>query len=225
MNDATTPDLAIYYTVHIALRRAAHRLAATAATIETARSQHRRAFAKYWRGYKGEILAHHTIEDVVLFPALIERVPFAAALIARTDCEHHELDVLMARIDAAVAAVVAGAPIGELENTIRELASYMDRHLDFEDEEILPLFERHFTAEEYAEFDNQAKKQIKPGKQLAFTIAFVVAEMTPEQRATTLRDAPLAFRILYRLTRRSFARLEADVFGARPSNDSEPAVA
>ena len=71
----------------------------------------------------------------------------------------------------------------------------------------------HFTAEEYAALDQRAMKSQPLSKQTAFTVAFVAAAMAPDTLRAVLAEAPLPFRVLYRLTRRSFARLEAQVFG------------
>src|SRR4051812_35645993 len=76
---SSTPDLTTYRAVHAALRGSAH--AMTGADTRT------KAFAKYWKGYAGEVLAHHTVEDDYFFPALVARVPFAAGLIERTDAD------------------------------------------------------------------------------------------------------------------------------------------
>ena len=153
-NDTLTPDLTSYLTVHRCLRAA--------------------ALARYWKGYAGEVLAHHTIEDVIFFPALVERVPVAAELIGRTDKDHDHLDHLMEEIGQAMAALAAGDDAGRVTPLLADLAEHMDAHLGFEDEDVLPLFERHFTAAEYAALDEQALKHLGLGKQAAFTVPFVM---------------------------------------------------
>jgi hemerythrin-like domain-containing protein len=210
----TTPDLTTYRAVHHALREAAGRMAAAAGTLR--RSDWRRidAFARYWKGYAGEVLAHHTIEDETFFPALAERSPVAADLIARTDADHHHLDELMAAIDAAVATMVRGEGPGELPDLLGQLAVHMDEHLDFEDEDVLPLFERHFTGEEYAALDEAAVKSLGLGAQAAYTVPFLVYWTDPTVAAELLAGAPLPFRILHRLTRRRHAKLTATTLGA-----------
>src|SRR5262245_13846873 len=126
----TTPDITITYrAVHRALRAGAHRLADSAAEPRSAARV--RAIAKYWKGYSAEVLAHHSAEDDIFFPALVERVPCAAELMARTDADHHYLDELMALADSEVAAVEQGAGQQVLARVFAELAELMDRHLDF----------------------------------------------------------------------------------------------
>jgi len=221
----TAADLTGYRAVHLALRRAPHRLAAAARTLAVGPGAGHRgraaAIAKYWRGYAGEVLVHHTIEDVHMFPALVARVPVAADLIARTDDEHHHLDDLMDAIGAAVEKVewsVVRSPgvladhAMVLAGLFDELAAHMDGHLAFEDADILPLFERHFTQEEYAELDEAAMKSIGLGRQAAFTVPFIAAAQTPDVRTQLFAGAPAPFHVLYRLTRGRHARLERRAF-------------
>src|SRR5262245_49181926 len=101
----TTPDLTSYYAVHAALRGGANRLATGATTLDRRDRRRLTAFRKYWSGYVGEVMAHHTIEDEYFFPALAAQVPVAAELIGRLDQEHHELDALMAAITDAIDSV------------------------------------------------------------------------------------------------------------------------
>src|SRR5262245_8755527 len=103
----TTPDLTSYRAVHTALRRAPRQLEHAVRTLDPTDGRRVKALATYWKGYAGEVLAHHTIEDEHFFPALVARVPGTAALIERTDAEHHELDELMGRCTAAVASFAA----------------------------------------------------------------------------------------------------------------------
>jgi hypothetical protein len=89
----------------------------------------------------------------------------------------------------------------------------MDEHLDFEDADILPLFERHFNAPEYDALHQQANKHLGFGRQAAFTIPFAAAVMTPEEFQDALGTAPLPIRALHRLTRPGFDRMTRTAFG------------
>jgi len=96
---------------------------------------------------------------------------------------------------------------------LRDLAAHMDAHLDFEDADILPLYVRHFTAEEYDALNARALKSLGIGKQAAFTVPFIALSITPAEREHVLGEAPAAFRLLFRMTRRRHARLVATAFG------------
>ncbi len=89
----------------------------------------------------------------------------------------------------------------------------MDGHLQYEDDEILPLFAEHFSQEEYDVLEQQAMKQTGIGPQAAFAIPFVVDAATPEQFAAIFATAPAPLRICCRLTRGRHARLAARALG------------
>lgn len=197
-----TPDLSTYYGVHRAIRRGAHLLADTVMTADA------KAIDAYWRGFSGEIHAHHTVEDELFFPALVERVPVAAELMARTDADHAYLDELLRFCSSEVAAIQRGAGRHALCRGFAELAQLMDRHLDFEDEDIVPLFQRHFSKAEYDAIEQMAIKSTGVGPQAAFTVPFVVEALDPETRAEVLASAPIALRVLYRLTKGRYQRME-----------------
>jgi hemerythrin-like domain-containing protein len=208
-----TPDLTSYHAGHTALRRGTRALARAAAELDPGDRRRSKAFARYWKGYEGEVHAHHTIEDDVFFPVLVERVPVAAELIGRTDADHARLDELMTLVGGAVADLAAGRPSPVLVDGLRELADLMDAHLGFEDADILPLFERHFTAEEYTDLDDQAAKALGISKQAAFTVPFIASMLDPDVLDQVFGDAPVAFRLLLRATRRSHARLATRALG------------
>ena len=209
----SAPDLTLYRAVHQALRGGASGLAEAAGDIQNADDRRRKAFVRYWKGYEGEVLGHHTVEDDHFFPALVERVPVAGELIERTAADHQHLDELMEAISRDVAAVAHGGPAGRLPGLTRELDQHMVDHLDFEDRDILPLFERHFDAEEYEALNDAAMKSVGVGRQAAFSVPFVVAALTPEQAGAILPTAPMGLRIVNRLFQGPHARLTQRAFG------------
>lgn len=213
------PDLTSYYAIHTALRRGARALARSAETIPDGDQRRRTALARYWAGYAGEVLAHHTIEDEVFLPALVARVPMATDLLARTDDEHHQLDAAMEQADQAFRSLVDGV-VGAQEEVAAALAAVadlMDRHLDFEDADVLPLFQRHFTGAEYEALDDQAKKALGLGKQAAFTVPFVAHWIDDDVRDRVFGAAPFAFRALWWATRGSHRRLTVAALGSAAS--------
>ena len=207
-------DLTSYRAVHRAVRAAARRLSTTVTAIPTTDGRRVRGLQRYWAGYSAEVLTHHTIEDDVFFPALADRSSTMASLMARLDADHHRLDELMAEVETAITRFTdAGAP-ARAAAALAELADLMDEHLDVEDDWVLPLFTLHFTADEYAELEEQAFAAVGIGRQAMFAIPFVVRAMSDAERIATLATAPLPMRVLHALTRRSHERLHALVFGA-----------
>jgi iron-sulfur cluster repair protein YtfE (RIC family) len=166
-----------------------------------------KALQGYWAGYEYEVLHHHTVEDKVVFPALRERVATAVALTDRTDADHAELDELMEACKAAVDQLAVPGAAREATAALRALAAHMDTHLDFEDQEVLPLLARTFTQEEYAGLEQRAMETVGIGKEAAFSVPFIGAALDDAERAAVLAAAPRPMRLLYRLTRGRHARL------------------
>lgn len=221
----TTPDTAAHLAVHRALRLGPRRLAAGARSIGGGDRRRVAAVAKYWRGYQGETLCHHTIEDDVFFPALLRRVPEAAESIALADDEQHELDRLMAACGAAVDGLDPWGEVAQLQDLadrLDRLADVMDRHLDFEDTDVIPLFETWFTGEEYEDLEAKAHKATGLGRQAFFTIPFVVDAVPDDERRRILDTAPLPLRLVHRLARRPHARLAALALRPVPDRALEP---
>jgi hemerythrin-like domain-containing protein len=213
----TAADLTDYYVIHRALRVAPRRMAAAASSLVAGDRTRATALQRYWHGYAGEVLVHHTVEDDIFFPKLAERVAVPADHLARVEVDHHHLDELMDRCRAAFGRLAASPDAlaaAEAAAALVELADHMDEHLAFEDSDLLPLFERHFTEEEYRALHEAALKLVGLGRQAAFTVPFVMHWATPAEQQVLIGDAPLPFRLLWRATRRSHARLAARALGA-----------
>ena len=206
----TTPDLTSYHAVHAAIRGGARRFADAVETAPTADRRRQRAIVRYWKGFEGELHAHHTIEDDYFFPALAVRVSGAEQMLRRTDADHARLTELMEHCTAGAAALAAGAPdaFELLAGPARELSQLMDAHLAFEDAEMLPLFAQHFTTDEYVALETQAFESIGAGPQAAFPVPFVLSQLDGATRAQMLATAPRPFRVIYKLFRGRYARLE-----------------
>ena len=218
-----TPDLSRYLILHRGMRADADRLAAAvSAVVEQERTDRGHALARWYTGYHHELHAHHTIEDSVFFPAILERVAVFDSQVDRIEADHQRLEGLLVRSeitlanlsDAEVDWPEAAAAATETAN---ELSALMRVHLDFEDTEVLPLFVRHFGLEEYEDLEERARKGIRLGT-LRFTVPWFMEAATPDEQGTMLADAPFAFRLLWHVTRRRYRRMAHDAFGsARPA--------
>jgi hypothetical protein len=93
-----------------------------------------------------------------------------------------------------------------------ELRDLLADHLDFEDADVLPLFERHFSVAEYAVIDKAAVKAMSP-RQSLFTVPWFMATVDAETARKTLAEAPLALKVVHLITRRRYARLFSAAFG------------
>lgn len=208
----TVPDLTSYRAVHRAIRQGAHRLAVATGEMVASDTARVTAVRRYWQGYAGEVLAHHTVEDSVFFPALATRLASMTELFAQLDAEHHQLDEHMAEVAAALGSLDRVGGPSRASRALSALAATMDAHLDLEDELVLPMFVELFTVEEYVAMEQQAIEQIGIGRQAAFTVPFVLAA-AGDDAEHMLATAPVPFRVLHSLTKRRHARLAATAFG------------
>jgi hypothetical protein len=215
-SDRPRPDLTDYRVIHHALRTAPHRMAAALTGFQGGDRVQARALLKYWIGYAGEVFAHHTIEDDIFFPRLVERVPIAGDHLAQVEADHHRLDRLMGACHRAFTELARTTSEGsafEAAVRMRELATHMDQHLDFEDEFLVPLFGLHFTAAEYEALHEAAMKHLGIGKQAAYTVPFVMHWAEPADREKLIGEAPAIMRLLWKLTRNGHARLTTRALG------------
>ena len=112
---------------------------------------------------------HHAGEDELLYPKLIERVPAQAQT---TEEVEHEHQVIRTVLDAAAAASGAwraqpSASTGEaLAATLDELTAATVRHLDDEEQKVVPLAAVTLTQAEWNEIGHHAFGQIPEDKRL-----------------------------------------------------------
>jgi hypothetical protein len=221
MAPSTTPDLTIYHVVHRAMKADAARLANAVAGVDPGDTGRAAAFERWFDGYLGELHHHHTVEDELFFPALVEKVPVFADQVPRIDRDHARLDELLEWNTTALRDLAAGPRSwsdahAEATRSTYELAKLLDEHLGFEDDDVLPLFTRHFTADEYHVLDEQAAKH--PGiKQLLFTIPWAIDAATDDERDNAFEATPLVFKLLWYVRRRPYARLARTVFADAPA--------
>jgi hemerythrin-like domain-containing protein len=212
-----TPDLDFYYAIHRHQREDLRRLAdAVRTATEADRRGRLRPLAKWARGFSNELRTHHTVEDQVFFPAVVERVPSASRLVEDLDADHHQLDPMIDRLASGIAELadpqVPFEPVhAEMTELTAGLSEFLHRHLDVEDQDLLPLFCRHFSAAEYDALHERAQKSL-PKTGLAFAVPWNVEALDEAGKEKILTKAPLSLRLLYRATRRSHSRLVAAAF-------------
>lgn len=199
---ASTPDLESYLRVHRALRASAAQLAdATAVPCDARQAA---ALRRWYRGFAGEIRCHHHIEDELLFPALAARVATYADHAPRLDGDHAEVDQLL----DALAASLGSGDLAQAASLASGLRRHLDEHLGYEDDEIAPLFARHFTGAEFDELNARAVRMTSP-RQLLFTAPWLMSTLDATGQADVLAAAPKAMRLLWICTRGRYGRLAA----------------
>lgn len=203
-----TPDLTLYYLVHRAMRQTADQFAAAIAGLDHADRKRAADLEWWWNGFEAELHNHHTIEDELFFPALAAKVPAFATYEAGLADDHTRLSDIMAGLGEAVPRLVRGRwaePHARAVELSAELARFLHEHLTVEDEDVLPLFTRHFTAAEYEELDKEALKHA-PLKEMLFTVPWALSVLGHDERSEILAALPAPIRIIWGLTRRRYTR-------------------
>lgn len=136
LNDDGTASMASMFMMsHHAFRRDLQRFErALAAPASQLRSE---ALQEEWKNYHGALHGHHSMEDANIFPGMKQQSPALAACIDGLSRDHHQIDPLLERGDAAFAGLPDTA--GEALAIVRELQELLTPHLATEESEIIPL--------------------------------------------------------------------------------------
>ncbi|MGY1663367.1 hemerythrin domain-containing protein [Geodermatophilus sp. SYSU D00705] len=143
---------------------------------------------------------HHTGEDELLWPKLLERAAPDAALVHRMEAQHGQVEKHIDRLPAALArweAEARPAVTEEVAATFDALRAALVEHLDEEEREILPLAARHVSTEEWAELGDHGLAQMSLAE-LPIMFGSVLEEATPDEAAEMLAKLPLPVRLLAR---------------------------
>jgi hemerythrin-like domain-containing protein len=216
-----TADLTGYLAIHQAMRVANDQLVRGIGTARVADPERAAALGRWFRGYSDELRTHHHIEDDIIFPQLAGRVPAYAQYSGALAGDHDHLDRLIDALRVALRSWAQHTSASDEARDARyaaldlavELRDFLEEHLAIEDADVLPMIERHFTADEYVALEKQAGKAITI-RQAMFTAPWYMATVDVETAARTLHEAPRALRIIYALSRRRYGKLVEAAFGA-----------
>jgi hypothetical protein len=212
-----TPDLTHFFAIHRKMRIDTRRFARA---VETATSDDRGGrlvpLRRWAKGFAFELDEHHFVEDTYFFPELRARIPSAQTFLDELDADHRVVDGILSRwtrvvgglADRSVPFVSAKEEALAMAVTLRDL---LHRHLDVEDRDILPLYWRHYSREE---FDAVYQQAVNGGKKkgLSFVVPWNVECLEPADRATLIGRAPLPLKAVWWTTRGRFRRLETSAF-------------
>ncbi len=212
------PDLTLYYAIHRQMRVDTARYAtAVQDATEGDRRGRVRALARWARGFAYELDDHHYVEDAFFLPSLWAKVPSVARVLDDLDADHRAMDEILARW-TGVAARLADpqVPFGPAKDRAVELAvalrDLLDRHLEVENREVLPLFSEHYAA---AEYDAVFQQAVAGGRKtgLWFIVPWNVDALPPEARDALVAAVPPPMQAFWAATRDEFRRLVDDAFG------------
>lgn len=110
-----------------------------------------RAMLRYIDEYPERL--HHPKEDQYLFARLLTRAPQARPLVEALQAEHEEGARLIRELERLLLFFEEGWPAGAgaFQVAVDEYAEFHWKHMRKEEQELLPLAERHLAAEDWRE--------------------------------------------------------------------------
>lgn len=191
-------DVSDMYVVHRVFRREftlIPRLVREVPQGDTARAH---VVAEHLRLVVAGLHMHHTGEDELLWPLLLERAAPSAELIHTMQAQHARVDDYAERLEPLVADWESNAAAVRAEQVARlveEFWAALLEHLELEEREILPLASRHVTAEEWEQLGKHGSHQMRRD-QLPLMFGALLEETDEDERAMMLGKQPLPIRLL-----------------------------
>ncbi|NYD41252.1 hemerythrin domain-containing protein [Nocardioides panaciterrulae] len=213
-------DLATMFLMHHAFRRD---LAAFAQAVPHTPLEDRAAWLallRRWEVFAGALHHHHRGEDTWLWPALLERADRdEQAVLAAMEAEHGEIDPLLeaSRRGLALLASGRGRPDDRAALGVRLCAAResLARHLAHEERDALPILQRRLSAEEWRDLEVRFADGLRP-RDLLDLVPWAVQGLPEDGLREFRRRAGWAHRVVWRLTRRRFERLDRRAFRHLP---------
>jgi hemerythrin-like domain-containing protein len=160
---------------------------------------------------------HHTGEDELLWPKLLERVGPECATILRAEEQHERVHELLELVPARLTRFRATARPNDrdaLAATLTELDVVLREHMADEERYVLPLVEEHLTVAEWAELGERGRAGI-PKDRLLIQLGWMLDGLSRAERRDFMRPLPLAAKAAWVLIgKRQFGKEKAAVYGA-----------
>jgi hypothetical protein len=191
------PDVREMVVVHRAFRRESAAAAGYVRATPEGDIQRATVGADHLRLCMASLEMHHTGEDVVLWPLLLERAAPSTGLVETMQAQHHAVDEHVEAITPALAAWEANptkAAGDQLATLLEGLTAALVEHL--EEREIPPLASRHVTGAEWNQMGEHGKDSMSPS-QLPIMFRLVLEDADDAECARMLGNLPLPIRLCH----------------------------
>lgn len=160
---------------------------------------------------------HHEIEDELLWPLLLRRVPDELAPVVHLmETQHATVEGALAEVDGLLPrwrATAEGTVRDRLGGVLDELYAGLSEHLDAEEQRLLPLAAQCVTPAEWAALGAEGRRRGRRAEGL-LVLGMFGYEGPPEVLARMLAAVPAPVRaVLLPLSRRAFRRHARAVHG------------
>ncbi len=194
------PDVHEMVVVHRAFRREFSAIADMIRRTPDGDTRRATVVADHLRLGLAGLHMHHTGEDVILWPLLLERAAPSTGLVETMQAQHHGVEARTEAITPALAAWEATptAARGEkLAGLVDEFTAALVEHLDLEEREILPLAARHLTVAEWTQLGQHGQDAMS-ASQKPIMFGLLLEDVDPDERALMLGTLPPPIRLLVR---------------------------
>ena len=141
---------------------------------------------------------HHTTEDDLIWPKLLDRPGFDTPLVERMEAQHLQIDVSVAEVRAATSAWRSDptpATSLALADRIRKFLVILEGHLDEEEQVVVPLIDRHLTEAEWQDVGKRGFEKFTTAQRWIAT-GQMVEVATPEGEAMMFGKLPPPVKVL-----------------------------
>jgi hemerythrin HHE cation binding domain-containing protein len=135
---------------------------------------------------------HHTVEDELVWPMLVERVPQARPALDALESQHEHIDPLIER------AGDTRIPLAERATALQELHDALNAHLDAEERDAVPLIQRHLTRADWERVEERAARGVSR-KRLPLVYGWLTSAGDAELLALAATNVPPLAYWLFRL--------------------------
>ena len=159
---------------------------------------------------------HHTTEDDLIWPRLLDRAGLDAPLVERMEEQHQQIDASVSEMRAATLAWRSDptpATSSELADCIGEFLVVLEGHLDEEEQVVVPLIDRHLTGAEWRDVGKRGFEKFTPAQRWIAT-GQMVEVATPQEAAMMFGQLPPPVKVLWHVIgKRKYRRYITSVRG------------
>jgi hypothetical protein len=181
--------------VHRVFRREFRMLPELVRAVPAGDTGRARVIADHTRLILSMLHMHHSGEDALLWPLLLERAKPARDLVERMQAQHANVDKLINRLGPILDRFATTAGGGdELAGTLEELRVVLVDHLNLEEAQVVPLAEQHLSASEWNRMGQRGVREVRR-RELPLVFCAVLEEADEKEREILLNVLPAPARV------------------------------
>jgi hemerythrin-like domain-containing protein len=203
------PDTHEMVIIHRFIRRELRLLPALVMSVPPGQVKRSTLIAQHGLDLLDQIRIHHTGEDELLWPRLLERARPGIQMVERMQDQHADFDAAAGPVRELLTRWAAKADAdgaAQLANAAEKLEKVLLSHLDEEEEHILPLAAAHLSAAEWNQLGEHGVRNT-PRNRLLRQLGQILEDTSETERRAFLRKLPPPPRVLWATVgRRQYAR-------------------